>query len=94
MDAMIRPRLPLGWKLAFFIPMAIALVLILFSQNETDLHRKIGLTIVANIFGVVSLISHSVYWIVAKKRTALGISLLIFMSAVLGFGLNVLLRLR
>jgi len=39
-----------------------------------------------------SLIAQAVYWIVVKRWTRRGIAMLIFVSAVLGFGLNVLLR--
>jgi len=94
MDSTAESRWPLGWKLMFFVPVAVAVVLMLISRTQTDLHRQIELTIIGNIFGVISLIAQSVYWIVVRKWTGWGIAMLIFVSAVLGFGLHTLLRVR
>ena len=71
-----------------------ALILTLLSRTQTDLHRQIELTIIGDIFVVISLIAQSVYWIVVRKWTGWGIATLIFVSAVLGFGLHTLLLVR
>jgi hypothetical protein len=94
MESTAESRWPLAWKLSFFVPVAVALVLMLISRTQTNLHRQIELTVIGNIFGVISLIAQAVYWIVVKKWTGWGIAMLIFMSAVLGFGLHTLLRVR
>jgi len=78
----------------FFVPLAMALILTLLSRTQTDLHRQIELTIIGDIFVVISLIAQSVYWIVVRKWTGWGIAMFIFVSAVLGFGLHTLLRVR
>lgn len=94
MNGTSESRWPLGWKLSFFVPLAVALTLMVISRTQTSLHRQIQLTIIGNIFGVLSLIAQAVYWIVVRKWTAWGIAMLLFVSAVLGFGLHTLLRLR
>ena len=71
-----------------------ALILTLLSRTQTDLHRQIELTIIGDIFVVISLIAQSVYWIVVRRWTGWGIAMHIFVSAVLGFGLHTLLRVR
>jgi len=90
MDAATQPRWPLGWKLAFFAPLAIALALTLIARMQGNLHRQIELTIVGNIFGIVSLIAQAVYWITVRKWTRLGFAMLICVSVVLGFGIHIL----
>ena len=54
----------------------------------------VELTIIGDIFVVISLIAQSVYWIVVRRWTGWGIAMHIFVSAVLGFGLHTLLRVR
>jgi len=56
----------------FFVPLAMALILTLLSRTQTDLHRQIELTIIGDIFVVISLIAQSVYWIVVRKWTGWG----------------------
>lgn len=80
----------LGWKLAFFVPLAVAVVLQLLSVRQPDIHAGAKLSIVGNIFLCFSLIPQSLY--LMRKSTAWGIVMLIFTSAVLGFGLHALLR--
>ena len=92
MDSTTQQRWLLGWKLAFFLPLGVALALTLIGRMQGDFHRQIELTIVANIFGTSSLVAQATYWIVVRKWTRLGIAMLIFVSAVLGFGLHTLLR--
>ena len=94
MESTAESRWPLGWKLMFFVPLVLALTLTLMSRTQIDLHRQIQLTIMGSIFGVLSLIAQGVYWIVVRKWTGWGIAMLIFVSAVLGFGLHTLLRVR
>lgn len=79
-----------GWKLALLLPLAAAVVLQLISHRQTDLRAGVRLSIVGNIFLSVSMIAQSLY--LMKKSTRWGIMMLIFSSAVLGFGLHVLLR--
>src|SRR5262249_48126 len=83
MNAATQPRWTLGWKLAFFVPLIVALTLTLAARTQADLQRQIELTIAGNIFGTASLIAQAVYWIVVKKWKRRGIAMLIFVSAVL-----------
>jgi hypothetical protein len=80
----------LGWKLAIFIPLAAALVLQLISARQADLHAGVRLSIIGNILLALSLIAQSAFLL--RKSTTWGIVMLIFASAVLGFGLHALLR--
>jgi len=80
----------LGWKLAFFGPLAIAVVLQVISAKQADLHTGVRLSIIGNVFLSLSLIAQATY--LMRKSMAWGIAMLIFASAVLGFGLHVLLR--
>ena len=80
----------LGWKLAFFGPLAVAVVLQVISAKQADLHTGVRLSIIGNVFLSLSLIAQATY--LMRKSTAWGIAMLIFASAVLGFGLHVLLR--
>jgi hypothetical protein len=82
----------LGWKLVFFVPLAVALVLLLIWSMQTNLHPGIKLPIIGNILVAVSLIAQGVYWILVRKWTGWGIVALIVASTVLGFGLHTLLR--
>jgi hypothetical protein len=81
----------LRWKLVFFVPLAVAVALQLLSQRQTDLHARIKLSIIGNTLTSVSLIAYSVY-LVRQSKEWWRIAMLIFASAVLGFGLYVLLR--
>ena len=83
---------PLAWKLSIIVPLAVAVAVLTISTRQTDQHKQIMLSIVANIFGVVGLIAQTAYWIVVRKWTGSGIVMLLFTSAVLGFGLHSLLR--
>ena len=80
----------LGWKLAFFVPLALAVALQLISARQPDLHAGVKLSIVGNVFLALSLIAQSVFLL--RRSTRWGIVMLIFAGAVLGFGLHVLLR--
>ena len=80
----------LGWKLAFFVPLAVAVVLQVISAKQTDLHTSVKLSIIGNVFLTLSLIAQATY--LMRKSTVWGIAMLIFASAVLGFGLHALLR--
>ena len=82
----------LGWKLLILIPLALAVVLAVISSRQTDLLAGSKLTIIANLFVPVALITQALYWILVKKWTVSGIAMLIFASALLGFGLHVLVR--
>jgi len=80
----------LGWKLAIFIPLAAALVLQLISARQADLRAGVRLSIIGNILLALSLIAQSAFLL--RKSTTWGIVMLIFASAVLGFGVHALLR--
>jgi hypothetical protein len=80
----------LRWKLAFFVPLAAALVLQLISARQADMHASVRLSIIGNIFLALSLIAQSAFLL--RKSTPWGIVMLIFAGAVLGFGLHTLLR--
>jgi hypothetical protein len=80
----------LGWKLAIFIPLEAALVLQLISARQADLRAGVRLSIIGNILLALSLIAQSAFLL--RKSTTWGIVMLIFASAVLGFGLHALLR--
>ena len=78
------------WKLAVLLPLAVAVTLQVISHRQTDLRTGIKLSITGNIFLSVSLIAQSL--LLMGRSTKWGVVLLIFSSAVLGFGLHVLLR--
>ena len=80
----------LGWKLALLFPLVPALVLQIIAYGQHDLHAEVSLSTIGNIFLSVSLIAQSLY--LMKRSSKWGIVLLIFTSAVLGFGLHALLR--
>ncbi|HET6932975.1 MAG TPA: hypothetical protein VFI45_21805 [Candidatus Acidoferrum sp.] len=80
----------LAWKLALLLPLAAAVVLLLVSYRQTDLRLGVKLSMIGNIFLSVSMLAQSLY--LMRKSTRWGIILLIFSSAVLGFGLHALLR--
>ena len=80
-----------AWKLALLLPLAPAITLQVLSHNRTDVHSKVTLSVVGNIFLVVSLIAQSLY--LMRRSTRWGIALLIFSGVVLGFGLHALVRL-
>jgi hypothetical protein len=80
----------LAWKLALLLPLAPAVVLQLISQRQTDLRAGVKISMIGNIFLCVSMITQSLY--LMRKSTRWGTILLIFSSAVLGFGLHALLR--
>lgn len=90
--AVKREPVPLGWKLGILAPLLPALALLLLATQQHDLHRQIALTSAGAILVMVSNIVVSVYWIVVKKLVGWGIVMLIFGSAVAGFGLHTLLR--
>jgi hypothetical protein len=75
---------------AIFVPLALAVVLQLISARQADLHAGVKLSIIGNVFLSVSLIAQSLF--LMRKSTRWGIVMLIFATAVLGFGLHVLLR--
>ena len=80
----------LGWKLALLLPLVPAVVLQLMAHRQADLHAEVRLSTIGTIFLSVSLIGQSLY--LMKTSSKLGIVLLIFTSALLGFGLHTLLR--
>jgi hypothetical protein len=51
----------LVWRLAFLVPIAVAIGLQVFSHREPDLHRSIRLSICGNVFLSVALIAQSMY---------------------------------
>ena len=81
---------PLVWKVALLGPLAVAIVLQVMSHRQADLHGQLKLSIMGNIFLFISLILQSLY--LTRKSTKVGITLLIFTSAGLAYGLRVLLR--
>jgi drug/metabolite transporter (DMT)-like permease len=91
-SAVKREPVTLGWKLAMLTPLAVALALLLLSRRQHELHSEILFSTLGNMLTMVSMIVMSIYWIVEKKLVGWGIMMLIFASAVLGFGLHTLLR--
>jgi hypothetical protein len=83
--------MPLGWKIALLLPMSVAVVLAVISSRQTDVHAGVKLSMIGNAFLSTSLIALSVY-LVRKSTEWWAIAMLIFSSAVLGFGLLALLR--
>jgi hypothetical protein len=85
--------MPLGWKIALLLPIsvAVAIAAISISSKQTDLHAGVRLSMIGNLFLSVFLVAYSVY-LVRKSTEWWTIAMLIFSSAVLGFGLHVLLR--
>jgi hypothetical protein len=82
---------PTSWKLLVFVPMAAALVPMVMGSTETSMHRRNELFILANLSVSVGIIAQGAYLVVAKKRTWLGLTIVIVGALVLGFGLYVLL---
>ena len=80
----------LGWKLALLLPLVPAMALQIVAHQQHDLHAEIKLSTIGSIFLSASLIAQSLYMM--KSSRAWGIVMLIFTSAVLGFGLHTLLR--
>ncbi|HYX69555.1 MAG TPA: hypothetical protein VE825_10510 [Terriglobales bacterium] len=91
-SAIKREAVPLGWKLAMLTPLAVALTLLLLSRRQHELHTEILLSTLGNMLTMVSMMLMSIYWIVEKKLVGWGVVMLIFASAVLGFGVHTLLR--
>ncbi len=85
-------RLSPAWKVAILLPVLAGGVLLLLAARESDLHRKIALTTLGNMGTMLTLMSISIYWIRARISVAWGIVLLILASAIVGFGINTLLR--
>lgn len=85
-----RPSLP--WKLALLSPMAVALALLVASSRQSDLHNEIRLTTIGNLMVAVGIAMQGVYWLVARKSLAVGITALVVGSVLFGFGVNTLLR--
>jgi hypothetical protein len=83
--------MPLGWKIALLLPISLAVALAVISSRQTDIHAGVRLSMIGNVFLSTSLIAYSVY-LVRKSTEWWTIAMLIFSSAVLGFGLHVLLR--
>lgn len=80
----------LGWKLALLLPLVPAIVLQVVAHRQHDLHAEIKLSTIGSVFLSASLIAQSLYMM--KTSRMWGIVMLIFTSAVLGFGLHTLLR--
>jgi hypothetical protein len=80
----------MGWRIAVLLPLAPAIVLQVLAQREAHLHAELKLSIIGNLFLSVSLILQSLS--VMRTSPKWGIAMLIFTSAVLGFGLHTLLR--
>jgi hypothetical protein len=82
----------LGWKLLVLLPLATGVVLGVMAAKQTGRHAEIELLAIANLCANAGLIVLGVYWIVVKKLTWFGISMLIVFSTLVGFGLHTLLR--
>lgn len=93
MENTAKPRsVSLGWKMAILTPLAVSFALQLLASRQSDLHAQILRSTLGSMFLMVSLITLSIHWIVVRKLTGWGIAMLIFSSAVLGFGVHTLLR--
>jgi hypothetical protein len=71
--------------------MSAAVALAVISSKQTDVHAGIKLLMIGNAFLSTFLIAYSVY-LVRKSTEWWTLAMLIFSSAVLGFGLLALLR--
>jgi hypothetical protein len=71
--------------------MSVAIALAVISSKQTDVHASIRLLMIGNAFLSTFLIAYSVY-LVRRSTEWWTIAMLIFSSAVLGFGLLALLR--
>ncbi|HET7205622.1 MAG TPA: hypothetical protein VFI95_03490 [Terriglobales bacterium] len=89
-NAPSRAAASLGWKLTIFVPLAAAIALQWLSQRQADIRASVRWSVAAGIFLSVSLIAQSVHLL--RTARTWGIVLLIVSSAVLGFGVHVLLR--
>ncbi len=92
MENTSRQRPSWSWMLALLSPMALALALLAASSQQNDLHDKILLTTIGNLMVAVGIAMQGVYWLVARKSLAIGITALVVGSVLFGFGLHTLLR--
>jgi hypothetical protein len=83
--------IPLAWKIAFLLPMSVAVALAVISSRQTDVHASVKLSMIGNAFLSTFLIVYSVY-LVRKSTEWWTIAMLIFSSAVFGFGFLALLH--
>lgn len=83
-------RASLAWKLALLLPLVPAVLLQVIAHGQADIHTQVKLSTIGSLFLSVSLILQSLF--LMRTSTKWGIAMLIFTSAVLGFGLHTLLR--
>ena len=81
-----------GLKVLVMVPMVSAVALAVMGSIQSDLHRGSVLSILAGLSMNVGIIAQGMVLIVVKKRTGLGITMLLAGAVVLGSGLYVLLR--
>ena len=85
-------RASLPWKLALLSPMAVAVALAVAAMRQTNVQDEVRLTTLANLMVAAGIALQGVYWLVARKSLAIGISALVIGSVLFGFGLHTLLR--
>lgn len=84
-------RVPLRWRVVALLPLVPAAVLQVLAHRQSDLHAEIRFSTIGTIFLSISLIAQSLN--IMRTSPKWGIAMLIFTSAVMGFGLHTLLRL-
>lgn len=81
-----------AWALALLSPMAVALVLLLTASRQPNLHDEVRLTTIGNLLVAVGLAMQGLYWLIARKSLAIGVTSLVIGSVLFGFGMHTLLR--
>ena len=85
-------RAPLPWKIALLSPMAIALAVLLTASRQTNLHDEIRLMTIGNLLVAVGIAMQGLYWLMARKSLATGVTAILTGSVLFWFGLHTLLR--
>lgn len=85
-------RVALRWKVALLSPMAVALVTLVAASRQSQLQDEIRLTTLGNLFVAGGIAAQGLYYLLARKSLAMGVTALMVGSALFGFGLHTLLR--
>lgn len=85
-------RPSVAWRIGLLTPLAVALVLVAISWQQTDLNARLRWMTLGNLFVAVGIAAQGLYWIVARKSLAIGLGALMVGCVVFGFGLHTVLR--
>lgn len=85
-------RPSLAWKMGLLMPLAAAFVLLAISWRQTELNARLQLTTLGNLLVAVAIAAQGLYWTLARKSMAIGLTALIVGCVLFGFGLHTVLR--